>query len=588
MAERKFLFISDGGFHEEQSTSDTITLGGLTMGGNIDMNSAGKITNANAATTDGDVLVYGQSSANLAGLTIDTANLTLSGGVTIDGVPNPTSSGEVANKDYVDLYVLSSGKLKEMVLHEDQLDNTEGVLGACALVLQNQAANDDRVVLTDGTTTRTYYFGTGTGDVQVTIGASVAESMQNLATAIAGDSSGVWQSTVFTTDLDAIDTDGVVVIIEDDNDGTASEIYGTNWDAGDCQIVDFGGDYDYSSKTLADIPGSDPASTNFGFRRTQASLDAGEIHYSENDDVQYSWDDDANVWNVMTGSGSIPDATAASGGGVKGKITVDSDYGLSVSTGILSMNITADKGLYFNSGALEIEIDDTPDTLDADADGLKVVGVPSLFKVGGTAVGATVTAANLDDLTDGSDADSLHTHTNSSVTVTHASTTGQTTDDHHNQAHAIDGSDHTSSGLTTGHVLTATGATTFAFQALTGVDEAARVENNYNSATSLAAGDPVYLDATNDQVDKGDSGTDSKSWIIGVARGTGTSAVPIVSDGVAANVLTSATAGNRYFLANGGGLATTPPASGNRVILCGYAINATDLFVKIHDFGKKP
>lgn len=38
--------------------------------------------------------------------------------------------------------------------------------------------------------------------------------------------------------------------------------------------------------------------------------------------------------------------------------------------------------------------------------------------------------------------------------------------DHHSQAHAIDGADHTASGLTAGHVLRATAATTFAFGAL--------------------------------------------------------------------------------------------------------------------------
>lgn len=45
--------------------------------------------------------------------------------------------------------------------------------------------------------------------------------------------------------------------------------------------------------------------------------------------------------------------------------------------------------------------------------------------------------AELDTLTDGSNSDALHVHTDASVTVTHASTTGQTTDDHHAQSHTI-------------------------------------------------------------------------------------------------------------------------------------------------------
>ncbi|MBU1067826.1 hypothetical protein KKE60_08570 [Patescibacteria group bacterium] len=47
------------------------------------------------------------------------------------------------------------------------------------------------------------------------------------------------------------------------------------------------------------------------------------------------------------------------------------------------------------------------------------------------------TGAELDTLTDGSNADALHVHTAAGVSVTHASTTGQGTDDHHAQAHTI-------------------------------------------------------------------------------------------------------------------------------------------------------
>lgn len=69
--------------------------------------------------------------------------------------------------------------------------------------------------------------------------------------------------------------------------------------------------------------------------------------------------------------------------------------------------------------------------------------------------------------------------------------------DHHNQAHAIDGADHTASGLTAGHVLTATSETTFAFQAASGgvtlvADETARLAL---SATS-DNGDVAYQEDT--------------------------------------------------------------------------------------------
>jgi hypothetical protein len=415
--------------------------------------------------------------------------------------------------------------------------------------------------------------------------------MQNLADAIDGDGSGAWGA-VFTTDLDGIDADGVVVIYEKDNDAGASEIYGTNWDAGDCQIVDFGDEYDYTSKTLADIPDSDPASTNFGMRRTKADVVAGEMHYSEEDDVIYFWDADAEVWQAGSGSASIPDATSASGGGVKGKITVDSDYGLAVSTGILSMNITADKGLYFNSGALEIEIDDTPDTLDADADGLKVVGVPSLFKIGGTAVGATVTAANLDDLTDTSSADALHTHTGSSVSLNHSDLGSVTEDQHHNRLHTItSSSDHQVSGETAGHVLTITGTgDTFAWAAPAVAAESTRVENTLVALENIAISNPVYMSTTSGKVGKALANTDAKARVVGIAK-AGVSAddpIEVISEGIAPDVLTGATPGDEYWLDAAGGLVVDPPSGNVRAVFIGIAVTDTDLYLQIQDHGKKP
>lgn len=83
----------------------------------------------------------------------------------------------------------------------------------------------------------------------------------------------------------------------------------------------------------------------------------------------------------------------------------------------------------------------------------------------------------------------------------HASLTGVTADQHHAQAHALVGADHTASGLTTGHVLTATGATTFAFAALT-----ASQVSDFNEAAQDAVGgaltdsasiDFTYSDAGN-------------------------------------------------------------------------------------------
>jgi hypothetical protein len=209
----------------------------------------------------------------------------------------------------------------------------------------------------------------------------------------------------------------------------------------------------------------------------------------------------------------------------------------------LAALVAANQGLQIDgANGLALLLDGS--TLQVAAGGVSVKGLPLNFEVGGTATHSatpgtgSVTAANLDTLTAGSssNADSLHTHS------------------------------------------------------LPTVPYAGRVEGQYAVAEAIAGGDPVYPSATNDRVGKGDAASDAKSRILGVAR-TGQAVVgssaPIVSVGTAASVLTGATAGTAYYLQAGGGLGTSVPGAGRRVIRVGFAINATDLFVQIADYGKK-
>lgn len=396
MAERKPLFMGSMGFSEEMATTDDLTLGKLTIdsgGTGIVMNGK-KVTGMGDATTAGDALAYGQSGASLGDLTIASGgDINLSGGGEVLGLPaTPSTSGAAASKAYIDAQVIAGGHVKELVLHEEQLDDAEGIFSAIALTIQANPVDADTIIITDGTTTRTYYFGTGSGDVQVTIGGTIAATMQNLATAITGDGSGAWNA-YFTTDLDAIDPDGVVAIMERDTAQAASKIHGVWGTQSNCAVVDYYGEAEYSKKTLSTLPSSLPTNTNFGFHRTQANLSAGEIHYVENNDTAYSWDDDGNVWVTMTGPYSIPDATSASGGGTKGKVTFDSDYGLVVSTGIAKINLgTTNPTLYFGgSDPKYLEVKQS-DGLTQDTNGLKVAldGSGSGLEFTGTAGDGTL------------------------------------------------------------------------------------------------------------------------------------------------------------------------------------------------------
>lgn len=232
-------------------------------------------------------------------------------------------------------------------------------------------------------------------------------------------------------------------------------------------------------------------------------------------------------WDPDTTRGLAKDASGA-------YLNLAANSGLQFSTGALDTLLATAGGLSKGASGLSVLIDPTPSTLSLSASGLTVTGLPSLFTVNGVATGSTVTAANLDALTDGSNADALHTHA--------------------------------------------------------GADEAQRVENDLAVDAAVAAGDPVYLTSTGNRIQKADAASLATTRVIGVAR-VGQSVVgqvcTVVSNGPCVGVLSAATPGDRYYLAAGGGLVTPrPTGAGNRIIQVGYAINSTDLWVEITDFGR--
>jgi hypothetical protein len=77
---------------------------------------------------------------------------------------------------------------------------------------------------------------------------------------------------------------------------------------------------------------------------------------------------------------------------------------------------------------------------------------------------------------------------------------------------------------------------------------------------------------------------------MGVAKTATTAAgqtLEVVSAGPCPGVISGATAGTPYYLQVGGGIGVTLPGSGARTIQVGVAMNATDLWVRIVDYGRK-
>jgi hypothetical protein len=351
-------------------------------------------------------------------------------------------------------------------------------------------------------------------------------------------------------------------------DGDIVEYNGTSW----VVILDEGGAAEPADGTRVIVTDTSAAGSFAGEENGIATYDAtgntwsftdplnrwsliidGEAGYYEN--LGFTYDLDDTEWVQFTGTGQINagDGLLKSGNTLDVRagdgIEIASDYvavdlyttsegGLefvgSTPNGELRVKVGGANGIVLGSTGVELEIDDSPNTLDVDADGLKVVGLPSLFEINDVAVGSTVTAANLDTLTDTSNADSLHTHS------------------------------------------------------VVPVDESKRIENTYTNDVIIADDKVVCWSTTNNEIRLADNSADATALAIGVARsgGAADATSEVVEHGLCEGVLTGATVGTAYYLGASGAMVVgaSVPRPG-RVIRIGVAKNATDMNVNIQDLG---
>jgi hypothetical protein len=210
------------------------------------------------------------------------------------------------------------------------------------------------------------------------------------------------------------------------------------------------------------------------------------------------------------------------------QVNADTNAGLKfdVGNGKLQVNPSSSGGLNFSSGALQINIF-SADELAASASGLAVVGVPSLFKIAGSATSANVSATNLNALTDSSTITALHRHA------------------------VLNGATQTAAGV--------------------------------------AAGNPVYFSNLG-TLETSQASSAPTTGVVGVAITTGgASAVIQYATHGKCSAFSGLTTGAPYYLANSGGVDLySGITSGNRAIRIGYALDASTLILNIQDMGVKP
>lgn len=381
MAERIPLFLNlDAGEHfpDEFEATDTVTFGQLTIdasGTGIIMNNK-KITGMAAATADGDALAYGQSGANLAGLDVDTADITMNGQKITGLTDGASASQDAATVAQVEALVATGSSFKEPVHNAQQLVNGgTGVGGIQSIGIWNavnQPVVGDQVIVKSNTQTRTYSFVANIGAESVATDVSIetdaATAMQRFRTRFNADAG----TTEWTAQYHTTGPFGNHVYIYETKVPTDtlsdSRIYGVWTTQADFQVVDFnnaGTPVPYTQVTAQGTASTtDPGGGDgtFGLGRAWATLIDGEIHFSSDNDTLYAWDAANDQWNQISGGGAVPDATSGSGGGTKGVVTADEDKGLEIMSGaILEVKLGTNGGLEFDgSGDVAVDLDTTP------------------------------------------------------------------------------------------------------------------------------------------------------------------------------------------------------------------------------------
>jgi hypothetical protein len=453
------------------------------------------------------------------GLTIGAGNLAM-GSNRITGVPDvPTASTDAVNQNYVDS--VASG------LQWREPADVFGLVGNATVVTVNglTPTAGDAYVMTDA-------------------GTLTAGSLAVVAGDMVQYDGSVWVKVVAASG--GFPPDGTRAVLS-----TQTALVSPYTDAtDDGKIVEFDG---------TSLTGADTGEATDG----SAILINGEGGYYENNGFVYDGTVPTGTWIQFTGAGQINAGDGLSKDGntlnvnagdgiaiVTDRVTIDladTNPGLELTgtTPDAELRVLVDgaHGIILGASGVELEIDDTPDTLDVDADGLKVVGLPQDFKINDVATHyddagtGQVTAANLDTLTAGStsDADALHTHSN--ITV----------------------------------------------------EEAKRVEDIHTAASAITAFRAVCWSATADKIEHADNGADLTSQVIGIAKEAGVADDPIqvVKYGVLTG-FTGLTQRTAYYLGATGQLVVygSVPRPG-RVIRCGFAKSTTDLDIQFMDFGRR-
>lgn len=227
-------------------------------------------------------------------------------------------------------------------------------------------------------------------------------------------------------------------------------------------------------------------------------------------------------------------------------LNVNVGDGIAIVSDAVAVNLATDPGLQFTSNKLDLKLDSNgglskdsaglkavsanADRVSVSSSGIDVVGLPSSFKINGSAVNSDVNATNLNGLVQGQG-------------------TSTTLHNHHFMMQWIE------------------------------------------ADASIAQGNPVYFSGAN-KVSKASCSSAATAKVIGISGGNANvgQSAGVVFSGSFAGILdgtTFARGDSVYLGSNGAMVQYASLTSGDRIIRLGFARSATDLQVMIQDMGQK-
>lgn len=253
------------------------------------------------------------------------ANVTMVGGGTIKGLPAVAATDDEAiSLAQLNAKVISGRIWREAILIQEQLlsGGSGGILQAIvsyvAATLSTTPA--DTYTIDDGTVTETWTaVAAAPAAFQFIGGVSAAADQAALVAAINNDST-LW-SAVETSGLDdyfAGTPSTQFVVYRKATSSNADRVYGTLFAASSIKVAEFATglqDYTSAAGTESDLPAADPSAKRFGFGRDFASLFTVETHFAVEDNSQWTWDEDDDLWQMTGGTGAISEPPLLWGAG---------------------------------------------------------------------------------------------------------------------------------------------------------------------------------------------------------------------------------------------------------------------------------